>query len=156
MTAVREPSLTIAVVDDEAPVRKALARLLRATGFGVATFASGPEFLDSLETRCPDCAILDLHLPGLSGLDIQQRIIGRKISMPCIVITGKDEPGNSERALAAGAAAYLKKPVDEDLLLAAIASAVPEHAAIDKPETGRFGDTGDRISQETAEDGGRL
>jgi FixJ family two-component response regulator len=132
-----KPCLTIAVVDDEAPVRKALSRLLRAVGFGVTTFASGDEFLNSLELRRPDCVVLDLHLPGLSGLEIQQRIIGRNISIPCIVITGKDEPGNNEKALAAGAAAYLRKPLDQDTLLAAISSAVPNHGAFENPGTDR-------------------
>src|SRR5215831_2142370 len=115
----------IAVVDDEAPVRKALGRLLTASGFQVATFASGEEFLESLQTRMPDCAILDLHLPGLSGLEIQKRVTQQRIPLPCILFTGKDEPGNEQSALAAGAAGYLRKPVDQDLLLAAISSAMP-------------------------------
>lgn len=117
--------LTISIVDDEAPVRKALGRLLRAAGFDVETFASGREFLDSLSTHRPDCTILDLHLPELSGLEVQQRLAQEQIGLPCIVITGKDEPGVSERVLASGAAAYLKKPLDERALLDAITSAVP-------------------------------
>jgi CheY-like chemotaxis protein len=119
--------LTISVVDDEAPVRKALGRLLRAAGFDVTTFASGREFLDSLNTRRPDCTIMDLHLPELSGLDVQQQLVRDEVSLPCIVITGKDEPGVAERVLASGAAAYLKKPLDELALLSAISSAVPKH-----------------------------
>jgi FixJ family two-component response regulator len=119
----------ISVVDDEAPVRKALGRLLRAAGFDVETFASGREFLDSLDDQRPDCTILDLHLPELSGLDVQQRLAEENIPLPCIVITGKDEPGVAERVLAHGAVAYLKKPLDAEALLAAITAAVPEHAA---------------------------
>jgi FixJ family two-component response regulator len=121
-------SLAIAIVDDEAPVRKALGRLLRAAGFGVATFGSGGEFLESIQANRPDCAILDLNLPGLSGLEVQQELSHQNISTPCIIITGKDEPGTSERALASGAAAYLRKPLDEAELLAAIKHAVPESA----------------------------
>jgi FixJ family two-component response regulator len=121
-------SLAIAVVDDEAPVRKALGRLLRAAGFSVETFASGIEFLGSLQIRRPDCTILDLHLPGLSGLEVQEQLARDKNSLPCIVITGKDEPGVAERVRAAGASAYLKKPLDERVLLAAISSAVPQFA----------------------------
>lgn len=117
--------LAVAVVDDEESVRKALGRLLRASGFEVHTFATGLEFLDSLQKHLPDCAILDLHLPGLSGLDVQQRLTQQRIHLPCIVITGKDEPGVVERVLAAGAVAYLKKPLDERELLASIALAVP-------------------------------
>jgi FixJ family two-component response regulator len=126
-------SLMISVVDDEAPVRKALGRLLRAAGFDVETFASGREFLDSLDDQKPDCTILDLHLPGLSGLDVQQRLAEEQICVPCIVITGKDEPGVAELVLAHGAVAYLKKPLDEQALLAAITSAVPDRATQGKP-----------------------
>ena len=118
--------LMISIVDDEAPVRKALGRLLRASGFDVETFPSGPEFLDSLRRHLPDCTILDLHLPGLSGLEVQQRLRQENIAVPCIIITGKDEPGLGERALASGAAAFLRKPLDQEALLAAITEAVPE------------------------------
>ena len=116
-------------MDDEACVRKALGRLLRAAGFVVTTFASGREFLDSLSSGRPDCTILDLHLPELSGLDVQQQLVRDQIGLPCIVITGKDEPGVAERVLASGAAAYLKKPLDELALLSAITSAVPKRSA---------------------------
>jgi FixJ family two-component response regulator len=105
-------------------VRKALSRLLRAAGFGVGTFATGREFLDSLNRLRPDCSILDLHLPGLSGLDIQQTLVRENAALPCIIITGKDEPGVGERVMASGAVAYLRKPLDEAALLSAIESAV--------------------------------
>lgn len=112
-------------MDDEPPVRKALARLLAASGFRVATSATGEEFLNSLQSKLPHCVILDLHLPGLSGLQVQQRITQEKVPLPCILLTGKDEPGLESRAIRAGAAAYLRKPVDEELLLATISAAVP-------------------------------
>jgi len=111
-------------VDDEAPVRKALGRLLRAFGYEVESFSSGREFLDSLAEHRPDCSIVDLHLPGLSGLEVQQHLVQQRIDLPCIILTGKDEPGLCERALATGVAAYLKKPLDAELLLVAIESAV--------------------------------
>src|SRR5690349_20208860 len=122
---VSEVSPAIAVVDDEEPVRKALRRLLRALGFEVELFCSGEEFLTSINTRQPDCAILDLHLPGLSGLEVQRELSRTNTRLPCILITGKDEPGTADRALAAGASAYLRKPVDQDELLSAISAAVP-------------------------------
>ena len=121
-----QPRLMISIVDDEAPVRKALGRLLRASGFDVETFSSGPEFLDSLRRHLPDCAILDLHLNGLSGLDVQQRLREENIRVPCIIITGKDEPGLDERVLASGAAGFLRKPLHDEALLAAINAAVPK------------------------------
>ena len=130
----------ISIVDDEAPVRKALGRLLRASGYEVETFPSGPEFLDSLRRHLPDCTILDLHLPGLSGLEVQQRLRQENISVPCIIITGKDEPGLGERALASGAAGFLRKPLDEEALLAAITAAVPESGNKgDQPDKGSNG-----------------
>jgi FixJ family two-component response regulator len=91
-------------VDDEAPVRKALGRLLRTFGYEVETFSSGREFLDSLAERRPDCTIVDLHLPGLSGLEVQQHLARQRIDVPCIILTGKDEPEFCERALASGVA----------------------------------------------------
>src|SRR5438874_2104425 len=116
----------IAIVDDEEPVRKALGRLLRAAGFDPRAFASGRDFLDSLGLQLPDCAIVDLHLPGLSGLEVQNQLSQANIHLPCIIITGKDEPGTSDAVKAAGAAAYLSKPLDEQVLLGAISSAMPQ------------------------------
>jgi len=121
---VTESVRAIAVVDDEESVRKALSRLLRASGFEVHTYASGAEFLAALAIQWSDCTILDLHLPGLSGFDIQRRLQRERAEMPCIIITGKDEPGNKEKALANGAAAYLTKPLDETILLSTLAAAL--------------------------------
>lgn len=118
------PCLTVGLVDDEASVRKALGRLLRAFGYEVETFSYGREFLDSLAEHRPDCTIIDLHLPGLSGLEVHQHLAQQGIDVPCIILTGKDEPRLRERALASGVAAYLKKPLDAQSLLVAIESAV--------------------------------
>jgi FixJ family two-component response regulator len=93
-------------------------------GFTVHTFASGAEFLESLSTRRPDCALLDLHLPGLSGLDVQRHLTFNNVSLACIIITGRDEPGIRDQALSSGAKAYLTKPLDEKTLMAAITSAL--------------------------------
>ena len=145
----------ISVVDDEAPVRKALGRLLRAAGFEVETFASGREFLDSLDNHRPDCTILDLHLPELSGLDVQQRLAQDQISLPCIVITGKDEPGVAERVMAYGAVAYLKKPLDETALFAAITSALPQRTAQDNAKIVKFSEKKGIHTAELSTDGGQ-
>ncbi len=120
--------LLVAIVDDEEAVRRALRRLLLVAGIDVETFASGDEFLESLETRLPDCALIDLRLPGLTGLDVQERLVEAGIRLPTVIITGHDEAGIAERALAAGASAYLSKPLDEESLLAAVASAVQSGA----------------------------
>ncbi|HVR96422.1 MAG TPA: response regulator [Thermoanaerobaculia bacterium] len=116
--------LLVAIVDDEEPVRKALRRLFLSAGIDAVTFASGDEFLASMSTRRPDCAVLDLHLPGLSGLDVQERIAEAGIHLPTVIITGHDQAGVAERALAAGASTYLSKPLDDKVLLAAVAEAV--------------------------------
>lgn len=112
--------LRIAVIDDDESVRKALKRLLRAANLDADTFASGREFLDSLASRVPDCVVLDLHMPGMNGLDVQRQLVGNGRRVPIVVITGHDEPQARAQCLAAGAAAYLRKPLDDEALLSAI------------------------------------
>ena len=114
----------IAVVDDEAPVGKALNRLLRLAGLNVETFASGAAFLDSLQNHTPDCVVLDLHMPQMDGFEVQRRLAQAAVRVPVIVITGRDSPQARECALANGAAAYLAKPVDGPALLDAVAVAI--------------------------------
>lgn len=116
--------LQVAILDDEEPVRKALGRLLRVSGLDAQPYATGQAFLDSLATAHPDCLILDLHMPGLSGLQMLQRLKSLVPRIPTIVITGHDEPENEARCLSMGAFAYIRKPVDDDLLLQTIDEAV--------------------------------
>ena len=118
-----EPAPFVAIVDDEEPIRKALKRLMRAANLEAEGFASGAAFLDSLATRRPDCLILDLHMPGMSGLHVLQRLQQAGVRVPTIVITAYDEPETRSHCLAAGAAAYLRKPFEDRLLLDAVASA---------------------------------
>jgi FixJ family two-component response regulator len=115
----------IAVVDDEESVRKALSRLMGTAGYDVKTFESGDAFLACVAAqRAPDCLVLDLHMPGLSGFDVQARLARTTPAIPIVVITGHDIPEAGERVLAAGASAYLRKPVDGQVLLDAVASAI--------------------------------
>ncbi|WP_372521843.1 response regulator transcription factor [Sulfuricaulis sp.] len=116
--------LLVAVIDDDASVRKALARLLRASGHEVEAFASGGEFLESSKTGAPDCLVLDVHMPSVSGLDVQAALLARGIHVPIIFITAYDDNALRDRALEQGAVAYLRKPLTEQMLLAAIAKAV--------------------------------
>lgn len=104
-------------------MRRAMQRLFRAAGLKVEAFEGGAEFLTSLQTHQPDCVILDLHMPGMSGFDVQERLCAARVRVPVIVITGHDMPEARERALAAGAAAYFRKPVDGQALLDAIITA---------------------------------
>lgn len=115
--------LRVAVVDDEEPVRRALRRLLQAAGLDVEVFASGQEFLSSIATRSPDCVVLDIHMPGINGLEVQEQLAVRAPHIGTVIVTGHHEPATEERALAANAAAYLEKPLDETRLIEAITAA---------------------------------
>lgn len=114
----------IAVVDDEDSVRKALARLLRSAGMDVATFATGGDFLAAVGTNPVDCVVLDLHMPRMSGFEVQLQLdrLGNRAGV--VIITGHDTPESRARALTGGAVAYLLKPIDEQVLLDAIAAAI--------------------------------
>ena len=124
----------ISIVDDEQSARKALCRLCGSAGLGVEAFASGREFLDSLEKQRPDCVILDLHLPGLSGSDVQQQLAQQSPKLPIIIITGSDDPGVGDRVRTAGAAACLKKPLGERELLVALVAATGAGMAREEPK----------------------
>jgi FixJ family two-component response regulator len=113
----------IAVVDDDPSVLKALTRLLRIRSFGAKTYGSALEFLASLSGEKPDCLIVDLQMPGMSGLDLHQYLTGRGIEIPTIIITAHDEGDARRRCERAGAAGYLLKPIEDTALLAAIAKA---------------------------------
>jgi len=113
----------IAVVDDDPSVLKALTRLLRIRSFGAKTYGSALEFLASLTAGTPDCLIVDLQMPGMSGLELHQYLTGRGFEIPTIIITAHDEGGVRQRCEAAGTAAYLLKPIEDTVLLAAIAKA---------------------------------
>ncbi|UZR28865.1 response regulator transcription factor [Methylococcus mesophilus] len=111
----------IAIVDDEEAVCKALRRLMRSAGFAVETFGSAAAFLESLGKQVPLCVILDLHMPGLTGFDVLDRLKAKGMRIPTIVVTGHDTEEAQSRVLATGAA-YLRKPVDDRALLDTIAS----------------------------------
>ena len=114
----------IAVVDDEEPIRKALKRLLRAAGLEAEGYASGQAFLDGAAARRPDCVLLDLHMPNMGGAQLLTQIRRMSGRPPVVVITAHDTPETREQCLAAGAAAYLRKPLDDRLLLNAISAAL--------------------------------
>lgn len=121
---VKKPRPLVAVVDDEEPVRKAIQRLLTSTGLKVEMYASGAEFLESLNHHRPRCVVLDIHMTEVSGFEVQARLLRAKDPLPLIFITGNDTDESKRRVMDAGAAAYLLKPVDEHLLLAAVTAAI--------------------------------
>jgi FixJ family two-component response regulator len=112
----------VAVVDDEASVRKALRRLFASAEIDCSVFTSGQAFLDSVRQRVPDCVVIDLHMPGLTGLEVQRELRSGGIRVPTIIITAHDEADSRARCLAAGAIACLRKPFDDKALLDLVSS----------------------------------
>jgi FixJ family two-component response regulator len=113
----------VAIVEDDASFRRALSRSLMLRGFRSEVFASAEEFLQHPASRNADCLVLDIHLGGMSGFELQGELARRPMSPPIIFITAFDEPATRERALEVGAAGYLQKPFDEESLLQAIGRA---------------------------------
>ena len=118
------PMPLISIVDDDLSVRRALRRLVRSAGYTVETFASAREFLDSLPSGRTACLVLDIHLGGMSGFELQERMAADPAPIPVIFITAQDDAATRERARQTGASAYLRKPFDEQVLLAAIGRAI--------------------------------
>lgn len=110
----------IAVVDDEEAVRRALLRLLNASGLRARAYESAEDFLANWRSDPPGCVVLDLHMPGLNGLELMQCLQRLDARLAFVVITAHDEPAMRARCLDAGASAYLCKPLDERTLLTAI------------------------------------
>ena len=119
----------VAIVDDEEGIRKALSRLLRASGLEAESYANGQEFLDAAAEHRPDCVVLDLHMPGMSGLQVLRKLKAAGQRLSIVVITAHDEPETRERCIDAGACAYLRKPLEDRLLLNAISAAMRAHTA---------------------------
>lgn len=113
----------VAVVDDDAGIRRALQRLLRSAGFDGRAFASGNEFLAALPISGLRCVILDVHMPELGGIELQHRLDACCPPVPVIFITGHDDAEAQRRALAQKPIAFLSKPIDDRQLLDAIAMA---------------------------------
>jgi FixJ family two-component response regulator len=121
---LRETEAIVFVVDDDLAVRQGLERLLRAVGWKVETFASAQEFLAHKRENIPSCLVLDVGLPGLSGLDLQKRILQANREIPIVFITGHQDVPTSVRAMKAGAVEFLIKPFSERDLLDAIEQAI--------------------------------
>src|SRR5215472_4253579 len=115
------------VVDDDISVRESLELLIRCEGWQPQTFASAQEFLDRPRVLVPSCLVLDVSLPGLNGLDLQNRIAAERTDMPIIFITGHGDVPMTVQAMKAGAEEFLTKPFGDDVLLNAIRHAL-EHS----------------------------
>jgi FixJ family two-component response regulator len=113
--------LVVAVVDDDASIREALSKLLRSEGWSVSTFASAEAFLHARLTHGTDCLILDIELPGMSGLELQRRLARSEWrQLPIIFHTGRSDEGTRTQAMQGGACAFFSKPVAPESLLWAV------------------------------------
>jgi len=121
-----EDRATVFVVDDDLSMRRSLEALLRSVGHDVQLFASAQEFMHAPRSDAPGCLVLDVRLPGMSGLTFQQELTKAGVALPIIFITGHGDVPMTVRAMKAGAAEFLTKPFDDQVLLDAI------HAAIER------------------------
>jgi DNA-binding NtrC family response regulator len=122
-----ETTAPVYVVDDDLSMREAVESLLRSVGLSVATFASAQEFLSRPQNEVPSCIVLDVKLPGLSGLELQQELARADVQIPIIFLTGHGDIRMSVRAMKAGALEFLTKPFDDEVLLEAIRRAIARH-----------------------------
>jgi FixJ family two-component response regulator len=126
---VGEADSIVFVVDDDASVREAIESLLRSVGLRVRSFASASEFLSTASSDGPACLVLDIRLPGASGLDLQRELLAKDTTLPIVFVTGHGDIPMSVRAMKAGAVEFLPKPFRDQDLLDAI------HQALDEART---------------------
>lgn len=115
---------TVIVVDDDASVRRALGRLIRAAGYDVEVLSAASEYLARDAPARPACLVVDIRMPGMTGIELQRVIEGTQRALPIVFITGHGDDAIREQSLAAGAVDVLYKPVDDQVLLAAIEQAL--------------------------------
>jgi FixJ family two-component response regulator len=116
----------VSIVDDDPSVRRALERLCRSVGYGVHAFESAEAYLDAGESDQTDCLILDVHLPGRSGLELQSELVATHRQFPIIFITAFDDDRTRSQALSAGAREFLPKPLGSERLLDVIQQALEQ------------------------------
>lgn len=121
---ITDVAALVTVVDDDESMREAIMSLLKSVGFRVLAFATAEDFLNEVEDNIPDCLILDVRMPGISGLDLQQVLIEKTAYCPIVFISAHSEEGAQEKALAAGAIDFILKPFSEDSLLEAVSLAI--------------------------------
>jgi FixJ family two-component response regulator len=117
---VTTAAAVIAIVDDDNSVRESLQGLLRSMGYKVKVFASAEEYLNSEQLHETDCLILDVRMPGMTGLELQRRLRAQSVSTPIIFITAHGEERIRAQALGEGASAFLVKPLTEEMILGAL------------------------------------
>ena len=118
---------TVFIVDDDQAVRHALHFTLKNAGFEVQLYASAQEFIDTYRSTAPGCMVLDVRMPGMSGLDLQAVLERYSVTLPVIILTGHGDVTMAVRALKQGAFDFLEKPFDNDRLIARIREAIAQH-----------------------------
>jgi FixJ family two-component response regulator len=131
---MKEEKTVVYVVDDDPSMRRALEGLLASVGHEVRLFASAPEFMQAVRKDAPGCLLLDVRLPGMSGLAFQQELTKAGVALPIIFVTGHGDVPMSVRAMKAGAVEFLTKPFDDQVLLDAV------HAALERDRARRLDD----------------
>ena len=126
MKAVGGDIQTVFVLDDDEAVRDSLGALLESDGFEVATFGSGAEFLDRFDPVRGGCLVLDVRMPGLSGLEVQEKLAEKGITLPVIIITGHGDVPIAVQALKAGAVDFIEKPFADDVILESVRLALEQ------------------------------
>ncbi len=121
--------ITVYVVDDDPSVRKALRRLMRSAGFEVLAFDSAEDFLEFSRCGAPGCVVVDVQMPGMNGLDLQDQLTDAGSKLPLVFITAYEDDHVRARAMNAGATEFLQKPFDDKALLNAIHSALRQTQA---------------------------
>ena len=123
---MKESEPVVFVVDDDESVRKALKRLIKSVGMNVETFATARDFLSRQHYEGPSCLVLDVRMPGLSGLDLQRELVKANLTLPIIFITGHGNIPMSVQAIKAGAIDFLEKPFEDQALLDLIQNAIEQ------------------------------
>ncbi len=123
------PEPTVFVVDDEPAIRDSLAMLLRSVGLASRTFPSAPAFLEGFDAKAPGCVVADVRMPGMSGLELQEALRAQQARLPVIIITGHGDIAMAVRAMKAGAADFIEKPFNDQVLLDAVHRALAQSRA---------------------------
>ncbi len=124
-----EPDAIVYVVDDDASVRKAMARMFESIGLLVETFESAREFLDHQRAELKGCLILDVNMPGQSGIELQEQLVSSHFDLPIVFMTGEGDIPMTVKAIQAGAIDFLPKPVDDQKLIETVQRAIDRNAS---------------------------
>ncbi|MDR2837846.1 MAG: response regulator [Azonexus sp.] len=145
MNASTVPSQVVYIIDDDADIRDALALLMRSAGLSAASFPSARDFLARVTPRDSGCVVLDIRMPGMSGIELQAEMHKRRIELPIIFLTGHGDVPLAVKAMKAGATDFIQKPLEEHRLVMVVTQALKDDAARPRGE-GQSDSPADRLS----------